>query len=68
MNAHGGRLSGLTSDLWQKWLATRDLWRDAKANEFERTYLAELRPAVDKTLDVMEQLDKLLTKIKKDCE
>lgn len=68
MNANSSRLSGLTSELWAKWQQTKDLWRDKKALEFERDYLGELRPSVDKTVDVMEQLDKLLTKIRKDCE
>lgn len=68
MNAHAGRLSGLTNELWMKWQQTKELWQDAKSLEFEQNYLGELRPAVDKTVDVIEQLDKLLTKIRKDCE
>lgn len=68
MNASGTRISGLTSELWLKWQETKELWQDQKALEFERNYLGELRPSVDKTVDVIEQLDKLLTKIRKDCE
>lgn len=68
MNANGSRISGLTSELWLKWQETKDLWQDQKALEFEQHYLSELRPSVDKTVDVIEQLDKLLTKIRKDCE
>ena len=68
MNAHGTRLSGLTKELWTQWQETRAVWRDAKAEEFQHKYLEELVSGVDKTVAVIEQLDKLLLKIKHDCE
>jgi hypothetical protein len=68
MNANGSRLSGITRDLWGQWQQTKAYWRDAKAQEFENRYLAELLSSVDKTVGVIEQLDKLLQKIRKDCE
>jgi hypothetical protein len=68
MNANGTRLSGITKDLWTEWQRTKAYWRDAKCEEFERKYLEELRASVDKTVGVIEQLDKLLGKIRKDCE
>jgi len=68
MNAQGSRLSGITKELWGQWQQTKASWRDSKAQEFEDKYLAELVSTVDKTVGVIEQLDKLLTKIKQDCE
>jgi hypothetical protein len=68
MNANATRLSGITKDLWRQWQQTKVYWRDSKAQEFEDKYLAELILSVDKTLGVIEQLDKLLQKIRKDCE
>lgn len=68
MNANSSRLTGLTNDLWIKWSETKEYWRDMKAREFEQHYLGELRPAVDKTADVIDKLDQLLNKIRKDCE
>lgn len=68
MNANASRLSGITRDLWGRWQQTKAYWRDAKAQEFENKYLAELLSSVDKTVGFIEQLDKLLQKIKKDCE
>ncbi len=68
MNANATRLSGLTKDLWAEWQATKSYWRDIKSQEFERKYLSELLSNVEKTVTVIEQLDKLLTKIRKDCE
>lgn len=68
MSASGGRIAALTKDLWARWQQTRESWVDAKGKEFERQYLQELNVQVDKTVAVIEQLDKLLAKIKQDCE
>jgi hypothetical protein len=68
MNANGTRLTGLTKELWNQWKITRESWRDAKSLEFERKYLEDLVASVDKTVAIIEQLDKVMTKIRKDCE
>ncbi len=68
MSASGSRLSAITKELWLQWQHTRDFWQDAKSLEFEHKYLQELMSSVDKTVTVIDQLDKLLAKIKSDCE
>jgi hypothetical protein len=68
MNASGSRLSGLTRDLVQKWHEAQTSWRDAKSVEFERVFLGDLLGTVERTVSSIEQVDKLLNKIKKDCE
>jgi hypothetical protein len=68
MTANKSRLSGLTKELVLKWQETRESWQDAKSVEFERQYIAELVADVDSAAGVIEQLDKLLTKLKNDCE
>jgi hypothetical protein len=68
MNANGSRLSGITKDLCAHWHQTKEHWRDAKCAEFERKYIEELVASVDKTVAVIDQLDNLLMKIRKDCE
>ncbi len=68
MNATTTRLAALTKDLWAKWQYTRESWSDSKSLEFERKYLQELNASVDKSVNVMQELEKLLTKIKIDCE
>lgn len=68
MSASGSRLSGITKELRLQWLETREYWRDAKALEFEAKYLDELFASVEKTVTVIDQLDKLVSQIKKDCE
>jgi hypothetical protein len=68
MNAQGTRLSGITKDLWNQWQQTKTVWRDVKSQEFEEKYLAELISSVDRAVGVIEQLDKLLLQIRRDCE
>ncbi|MCX6885859.1 MAG: hypothetical protein WCR20_20325 [Verrucomicrobiota bacterium] len=68
MSAHISRLSGVTKELKVQWLQTRESWRDAKALEFEAKYMDELFASVERALTVMEQIDKLSSRIKKDCE
>jgi hypothetical protein len=68
MNPIASRLNGVTKDLYLQWHQTRDTWRDAKAEEFDQKYLQELWTTVDKTIGVIEQLDQLLSRIKKDCD
>jgi hypothetical protein len=50
------------------WHETKHFWRDAKADEFEHRFLEELQLGVDRAVQVIDQLDKLMEKIKKDCE
>ncbi len=68
MNAAGSRLEALTKELRVQWQQTKVSWNDAKALEFEQKFLVELFSTVDKTVGVIEQIDKLMSKIRKDCE
>lgn len=70
MNLSGnkGRLAGLTRDITLRWSETRNYWRDAKSEEFERRYMAELAASVNRTLLIVEKLDELLKKVRSDCE
>jgi hypothetical protein len=68
MKASGNRLAGITKELRAQWLETKSYWKDAKSVEFERRYMEELLASVDRAVTVIEQLDKLVTKIRKDCE
>ena len=68
MNATGGRLDAITKELWLQWQQTKEYWRDEKAEEFEKKYLEELVASVSKAVGVIEELDKLTNKIRRDCE
>ncbi len=68
MSASGGKLSAVTKVLSSQWQQTKESWKDAKAQEFERRYLDELFTSVDKAVGIMDQVEKLVTKIRSDCE
>ena len=62
------RLAGLTRNLLSEWERTRELWRDDRAEEFERTYLKDLESSVNRAVHSMEKLDAIMAKVRKDCE
>ena len=62
------RLVAVTKELMLRWQETKNSWKDDKSLEFEHRYLEELFIRVDKAVTVIEKLDALLAKIKKDCE
>jgi hypothetical protein len=68
MKASGSRLAGLTKELRAQWQDTKNYWKDAKSQEFEHKYMEELLASVDRAVTVIDQLDKLVSKIRKDCE
>ena len=68
MKASGNRLAALTKELRSEWHNTKGYWKDAKSQEFEHRYMEELLASVDRAVTVIEQLDKLITKIRSDCE
>jgi hypothetical protein len=68
MNPSATRLSAVTRELLMQWQQTKESWRDSKAAEFDRKYMQELFATVDKSLASIEQLDKLLSKIRRECE
>jgi hypothetical protein len=68
MHASGSRLEAITKELRVQWLQTKDHWADAKSQEFEQRYLQELFATVDKTVSAIDQIDKLMTRVRKDCE
>lgn len=68
MKASGNRLTAMTRELWAQWQQTKEYWKDTRSREFERKYMDELLSGVDRAAAVLEQLEKLITKIRKDCE
>ena len=62
------RLSAAAKELALKWADTKSHWRDDKSREFEHRYIEELLAQVDKSVTVIDKLDEILTKVRKDCE
>ena len=55
-------------ELSAEWHSTREHWRDAKAREFEEQFLDPLPGYIARASQVMEEIDTLLRKVRKDCE
>ena len=55
-------------ELSEQWHATKAYWSDAKALEFEKRYLEPLPGLVSRSGAVMNELETILKKIRKDCE
>lgn len=68
LNSTRTRLSALTKQLSLRWDETREHWRDAKATDFEKRYLEDLFNRVNTATTSIEDLDRTLTKIRRDCE
>jgi predicted outer membrane protein len=70
MNLSGNksRLMGVTKELSLRWEETRNYWRDAKSQEFDKKYMQELVARVDKAVTIIEKLDEVLKKVQSDCE
>ncbi len=66
--ANKARLRTITRDLAAEWRTTRGLWRDAKAQQFEREYMDELYAGVENATGVISQLDDIVRRIRRDCE
>jgi hypothetical protein len=68
MRGNGLKLATVTKELSYQWQQTKEYWNDAKSEEFERKYIEELLSNVDRAVAVIDELDKLVGKIRSDCE
>ena len=68
ISANGKLVLSATKELWLRWEETKNYWQDAKSDEFERRYLLELQSSVDRALPIFSDLDKLIAKVRSDCE
>ena len=62
------RLVAVTRELAAKWAQTKEYWQDSKCQEFDRKYILELMASVERATIIIEQLDKLVMKVRSDCE
>ena len=70
MNLSGqkSRLTGLTRQIMLDWADTKAHWSDARSREFDSRYMIELLASVDRTAQVVDKLEILLSKVRSDCE
>ena len=67
-SGNGARLDALSKELRRGWRLTREQWRDAKAREFEERFMAELESAVSSALSGIADVERVLSKVRSDCE
>ena len=68
ISANGKSLIMATKALSVQWNQTRESWQDAKSEDFDRKYMAELMASVERAVPVFDDLDKLIGKVRSDCE
>lgn len=68
MSASQNRLVSLTKELAAEWAVTKQSWNDAKSREFEHRFLDELFTGVNQAVTNIESLERILNKIRADCE
>lgn len=66
--ANKARLAAATQSLAVQWEQTQEHWKDVKSQEFDEKYMEQLLISVNSAMDVIDQLDKLVNKIRNDCE
>jgi len=68
MTGASNRLMGLTKELRAEWDQTKQYWNDAKSAEFEKRFLGDLLTDVNQAVNHIETLERILKKIRDDCE
>jgi len=62
------RLLGLAKELGADWAEVKDHWGDAKSLEFEKRFIEELMTGVSAAMTNIDALEKVLKKVREDCE
>jgi hypothetical protein len=68
VSANGKLVVALTKQISVAWAETRSHWRDAKSDEFEKRFLSDLVSSVDRAAPVFDQLDRVLSRVRSECE
>lgn len=61
-------LAQAAKDLSVEWRETKTRWRDGKAREFGEEYIDPIPPEVARAIEAMEELDRVLRRIRSECE
>ena len=68
LGASKALLTEANRELFARWEDARASWRDSKAADFEKEYLAGLPQAIATATRVIEELDLVLSKLHADCD
>ncbi len=62
------KLTKSTKVFLQSWDQVKTYWNDRKSREFEKDYIESLPDDISAAVRVIEEIDKILTKARRDCE
>ena len=68
LQSNRSRLAGLSKELNRSWQETQDFWRDQKRKEFDESYMRPLMDSIENAVAAMDDLDKILKRIRRDCD
>ena len=55
-------------DLIEAWRETERHWRDARANKFYKEFIADIPKSSATAANIIQDIDAILAKIRRDCE
>ena len=67
INAAKARLTQAQKDLLAHWMQTRVSWDDAISRRFEETHIRPLESDVRSAVGAMEQAERVLQRMSRDC-
>jgi hypothetical protein len=62
------KLTKATKQFLASWQQVKNYWRDQKSREFEKKYIETLPDDITAAAKVIEEIDKILTKARRDCD
>lgn len=62
------KLTKSTKQFLASWQQVRNYWMDQKSREFEKKYIQSLPDDIMAAAKVIEEIDKILTKARRDCD
>ena len=68
LNTNRSRMAALSRELLRSWQETQEVWRDEKGREFDKHYMQPLFEAVENAGLAVDDLEKMLKKLRNDCE
>jgi len=65
---HRNKKEGAFRKLFLRWEEVKEVWTDAQAREFEKTYLFEIEQQVRGALGSLDHMNQVLISLEHDCE
>jgi len=62
------KLTKSTKVILQSWDQVKTRWRDSRQREFEKDFIETLPDDISAAIRVIEEIDKILTRARRDCE